>query len=312
MGIEFNGLFTFLYQFLVLWGLLSAPFWNQALAETLIRDEKVSEDEYRSYLSQETNLVSFKEYFVKKHNYLDYALVKDFIEAEEQSNPAKQLDLIELLYKKLGGSYLSNQSRELWLQLLSIEQSNRQSHKNSNLDSQIKAVQNKSNLFEKRAGKDFLKISELQLSEDDSILINGWPIDLDEREKIYLNKSLKYHLTLLSNSKTPFIKLDNPDKFNIRRGALVAGSCDKPEFNSSIEDFKGNKVAALFDGPCLGRYSGQSNDKFSYGESLGNSNSIKNNWRKSPYTYGALLLGIVVLANYNELKQYRIRITLPF
>lgn len=288
------------------------------LAAVLLRHPDVSEQEFISYLGKNSEYSSFKECFIEKHNYLDYKTTKLFLEAETQSDPVKQKILINLLYENLGRSFLSDQAKLLWFELLELEKKNHfnndNDNDNTNFGDQISALKNRDNLFKNKEGTNYYRLSELNINSDDDVFINGWPISPEERKNIILNKAIYYHFLLLSNTQSPFTELKKPDQLSIQRTALVSGSCEDSKYNLNLDEFKNTEVLALFNKNCLSKASILSQDKnqFDLTTFSKDTNLFKSNWRKSPYTYGVLLVGFALLAASADLKNYRVKISLPF
>jgi hypothetical protein len=284
------------------------------LAETLVRTSDVSEMEFKSYLSDKPNFYSFKQYFISKNDALNYSLTKSFLEAEEETDLEKQKLLIDKISENLGHTFLSVQKRILWIETLKLKKKNFTNNQELNLDEQIISIQNRNSLFDHRNNRNYFQLTEISLDKTDDIFINGWEIHQNEIQDVFLDKSLYYHFLILSNTKSPFVKIEKPDNLNINRTSLISGSCTKPDFNSKIEELANTETLALFPDKCLTNQFGIQKQKLEdeIAKSYHNDDSFNNNWRKSPYTYGALLVGIALLVNYTELQNYRVRITLPF
>lgn len=284
------------------------------LAETLVRSSEVSEFDFYSYLSDNPNFFSFKQHYISKNDALNYTLTKTFLEAEEETDLTRRKVLIDRISDNLGHSFLSIQKRILWIEILKLEKKNFPNKQELNLDTQINSIQNRNSLFDQRKNRSYFRLNEISLDKTDDIFINGWEIHQNELQDVFLDKSLYYHFLILSNTKSPFVKIEKPENINISRTSLVSGTCTKPEFNSTVEDLTNTETLALFSDKCLSNQFGIQKRSLENEivKSYHNDDSYSNNWRKSPYTYGALLVGIAVLINYTELQNYRVRITLPF
>jgi hypothetical protein len=291
-------------------------FSNSGYSLVLLRHQNVPEVIYKKYLTNNPEFINYKDYFISEHDYLQYDLIKLFFEAESELNPTKQTILIDNLFKELSSSLITEQIKLLWIETLRLDYLNNKTDTKIKLTyaEQIKSIQNKNILYEQPKGNDSFQLTDLNIKLEDDFYLNGWKILPEERSKIFLNKKLSYHFLILSNAMTPFIKIGKPMDLIINRIPLITGNCDQAVFLIPTEKNNKQKITALFDKDCINTQTVAPKDlNDPQIEKFPNTNNyFKPSWRSSPYSYGVLVVGIALLANYSELKNYRIRITLPF
>lgn len=289
--------------------IFSILFVLNCSADTLIRHPDVSEQAFIDYLGSQPELDSFKKITLTESDYLDYPLTKLFSEWDTEVNAVRKRTLFLQIQENLGKGFLSVQKRQLWKELYNPKL--KSTKNDTEMELQIGILTDKNNLFHFAPQRNYLKLIEYNLSKDSDVFINGWHINNDERKQVILDKKLLYHFFIASNSQIETVALSKPENFRPTSEDLVKGTCEHPIFNPKIKH-KNERILALFPYNCLEQVGFHApNNSFKSPEDL-NFESAKtgNGWKQSKVIYALIFVGGIVL--YNEFRDYRIRITLPF